>query len=87
MSGLRPWQVSIWRQYRGAPMFSLGIHVDLHTPTLDLHLAGWTVQAGRNLFWTRANAMPGMRFLFGDRVMISPAERWPGHSDNCDHPR
>lgn len=44
MSGLRPWQLTIWQSLRGGPMFSLGIHVDLHTPTIDLHLPGWTVQ-------------------------------------------
>lgn len=88
MTGLRPWGLIVWRSLRGAPFFSLGIHVDLHTPTIDLHLPGWTVQLGRNTFWTPAMAMPGMRFWLGGRVMVDfGTERWGGHTDNCDHPR
>jgi hypothetical protein len=87
MSGLRPWQLIFWREQHGAPFVSVGIHIDLHTPTVDLHVPFWTVQLGRNLYWRKANAMPGMRFLFGDRLLVSDAERWTGHTDNCDHGR
>jgi hypothetical protein len=88
MSGVRPWQLTVWRQVRGAPYVSLGVHVDFHTPTLDFHLPFCTVQLGRNGYWRRADGLPGMWFLFEDRVLIhTPTERWGGHSDNCDHER
>ena len=57
-------------------MVSLGIHIDLHTPTLDLHLPLFTVQLGRN-DWQ------GRRFVYHD----DPTPAWNGHTDNCDHPR
>ena len=34
----------------GAPWFSLGIHLDWHTPTLDLFIARGGVQIGRNMW-------------------------------------
>ena len=88
MSGLRRWQVIAWQYAKGSPFYSLGIHLDLHTPTLDVHLPFWTLQFGRNLYWTRANRLPGMHFPFGDRILIGfSTDRWDGHSDNCDHER
>ena len=89
MSGRRPWQLSIWRQVRGAPYYSLGVHLDLHTPTLDLHLPFWTIQIGRNGYWgVAAEPLPGGRSFLGGRVFVDNIrERWSGHSDNCDHAR
>jgi hypothetical protein len=88
MTGLRPWGLILWQNTKGCPFYSLGVHLDLHTPTLDLHLPGWTIQLGRNTFWTPTNALPGMAFAFGGRVMVAwTSDRWNGHSDNCDHPR
>lgn len=55
-------------------MFSLGVHVEFHTPTLDLHLPFYTVQIGRNNY-------DGRRFAYFDGH-----ERFT-HSDNCDHAR
>ena len=72
--GKRPWGVTVFQNARWAPMLSLGVHVDLHTPTLDLHLPFLTVQIGRNN-WD------------GRRFVVHPAERWNGHTDNCDHSR
>lgn len=86
MSGVRPWQLIVWRQGL-APMISLGLHLDLHTPTLDLHTPFGVIQLGRNGFWTRTNRLNGMRFVFGDRVMIGSPMPWSGHTDNCDHAR
>lgn len=77
MSGLRPWDVRVYRQVRGAPVVSLGVHVDLHTPTIDFHLPLFTVQIGRN-HWES----DGRRVVYFDGP-----ERWNGHTDNCDHPR
>lgn len=74
MSGLRPWGVTVFRNVKGVPMASLGIHVDLHTPTVDLHLPLVTVQIGRNNW-------DGRRFAYHG------GEVWRGHTDNCDHPR
>lgn len=88
MSGLRPWGINVFRQNRGAPMVSLGIHLDLHTPTVDIHLPRWLVQIGRNTYWTPGNGLRGMRFYCGGRVtIIDDGVRWSGHTDNCDHPR
>lgn len=86
MSGRRPWQLSIWQSLRGAPMFSLGLHVDFHTPTIDLHLPGWTVQLGRNGYWGMAQQpLDRDRTYLGGRILVSKAPRWSGHTDNCDH--
>lgn len=74
MSGLRPWGVTVFCNAIGAPMVSIGVHVDFHTPTIDLHLPRHTVQIGRNNY-------------NGRRLAIHPAQRWGGHSDNCDHVR
>jgi hypothetical protein len=76
VSGLRSWDIRVYRQDRGAPMVSLGVHIDLHTPTLDLHLPFHTVQIGRN-HWEGD----------GRRFVSHQAEPWNGHSGNCDHPR
>jgi hypothetical protein len=76
MSGLRPWDIRVYRQVRGAPMFSLGVHIDLHTPTIDVHLPFYTIQVGRN-HWEQ----DGRRFAYLDEP-----DRWNGHSDNCDRP-
>lgn len=40
----RPFGVTVFRNVLGAPMFSLGIHFDWHTPTLDIHLPEFTIQ-------------------------------------------
>lgn len=56
-----------------APFFSLGFHIDLHTPTFDLHIGPTCIQLGRNM-WD------------GTRVKVA-TQRWNGHTDNCDHPR
>lgn len=74
VSGLRPWGVTVFSNARGVPMVSFGVHVDFHTPTLDLHLPFVTVQVGRNNW-------EGRRFVF------HAAEPWNGHTDNCDHDR
>lgn len=71
---MRPWGIVIFSNMLGAPMLSLGIHVEWHTPTIDLHVFRWTVQIGRN-DWN------GRRFAY------YPGEQWHGHTDNCDHPR
>lgn len=71
---MRPWGIVIFRQAIGVPMLSLGIHVELHTPTVDLHLPLITVQIGRN-DWQ------GRRFVYHS------GEPWNGHTDNCDHVR
>jgi len=70
----RPWGIVVFQNSRWVPMFSLGIHVDLHTPTVDLHLPLITVQIGRN-DWQ------------GRRFVIHPTEPWDGHTMNCDHQR
>lgn len=89
MSGLRPWQLSIWQSTVGAPFVSLGVHVDLHTPTIDFHLPGFTVQFGCNGFWgVRTPPLDGGRSWLGGRVLYQPwVGRWDGHTDNCDHAR
>lgn len=88
MSGRRPWQLHLGRWPTGAPMVSLGVHFDWHTPTLDLHLPGWTVQLGRNGYWgLTAPALDGDRTWLGGRVWLSRQGRWQGHTDNCDHER
>lgn len=73
MSGQRPWGLTVYRSAIGAPMWSLGVHLDLHTPTLDIHLPWHTVQVGRNNW-------EGKRFTF------RRGAPWNGHSDNCEHP-
>ena len=86
MSGERPWQLSVWQDAIRAPFFSLGVHVDLHTPTLDLHLPGWTVQIGRNGYWgVDGRTIEGISVWLGGRVMFCRGHRWTGHTDNCDH--
>lgn len=68
----RRWGITVfWTT--GAPFFSLGIHIDLHTPTVDLHVGSGCVQIGRNM-WN------GKRFVFA-------TQGWSGHTDNCDHQR
>ena len=71
----RRWGVYAFRQLRGAPMVSLGVHLDLHTPRVDFHLPLWTVCIGR-MVWE-----PGTQLLF---VFDGP-ERWSGHMDDCWH--
>lgn len=88
MSGLRPWQLSVWQGNTGAPFFSLGIHVDLHTPTVDIHLPGWTVQVGRNGYWGVVGSMDGVTSHLGGRIIVARSlGPWNGHTDNCDHLR
>lgn len=70
----RRWGVYVFRQVRGAPMVSLGIHLDLHTPRLDLHLPVHTVCIGR-IVWQAT----GRAFYLDDH------ERWSGHTDDCWH--
>jgi hypothetical protein len=53
-----------------APWFSLGIHIDWHTPTLDLFVGRWTIQTGKNQ-WDRES-----RFEFYNEVSS-------GHTDQC----
>lgn len=55
-------------------MLSLGLHVDWHTPTLDLHFLVWTVQLGRNVWQPRG------------RFHYVTAGHWTGHTDNCSCP-
>jgi hypothetical protein len=78
-TGTRRWGVVVFRNLIGAPMFSLGIHVDLHTPTLDLHVADYMVQIGRNLYEPDG---PGSRLQ-----RHRQHDRWHGHTGNCDHDR
>ena len=52
----------------GVPWASLGIHIDWHTPTIDLYLGRITVQVGRN--------QHAERFTF-DRF------KGTGHTDQC----
>lgn len=85
MSGTRPWQIAIHEHTPGAWLLSLGIHIDPHTPLIDLYLVKWTVEVGRVMFWRRSNALPGMRFLFGDRLLLNAAAERREHTDMCDH--
>lgn len=56
---------------RGAPWFSLGVHLDWHTPTLDVHFARGSAQVGRNN-WRRT-------FDF-------VTDTSDGHTMQCVHP-
>lgn len=71
----RRWGVYVFRVARGAPMVSLGIHIDLHTPRVDLHLPLVLVSIGR-IVWE-----PGTRRFF----YLDDHERWGGHTDDCWH--
>lgn len=86
MSGLRPWGVMYFRQATGAPFLSLGIHVDLHTPRVDVFLPRSGLTIGRIRWWTDS-ALDGDRLRFGERLYMAAAHPWNGHSDDCDHPR
>ena len=44
------------------------------------------MQVGRNGYWGVAGrSIEGVTAYFGGRVVVSRAERWSGHTDNCDH--
>lgn len=70
---MRSWALYIFENARWAPMVSLGIHVDFHTPRAELHLPLITVSVGR-IGWA-------------GRFRYFRGERWNGHTDDCDHPR
>ena len=75
MTKSRRWGVYAFRQLRGAPMVSLGVHLDLHTPRVDLHVPLWTVCIGR-IVW----------HLGHQRVFVlDDHRRWSGHTDDCWH--
>lgn len=61
----------MFRQPHGSPFLSLGVHLDWHTPTLDLHVLVWTVQVGRNVW------QDGRRFVYSGGGVAS------GHTDHC----
>lgn len=67
----RRWGVHIFRGGGGYPWFSLGIHLDWHTPTLDLHIGRSLVQVGRNN-WEGES-----------RLSVLPPTRGDGHTDQC----
>jgi hypothetical protein len=68
---VRRWGVYVHRQPRRSPWLSLGVHLDWHTPTLDLYLLAWVVQIGRNVW------QPTGRFHYGDGGVGT------GHTDQC----
>ncbi len=63
----RRWGVNVFWA-RGAPWVSVGIHVDWHTPTLDLHIGRGAIQVGRN--------------NWQGRLMVA-IHRSDGHTDQC----
>lgn len=65
----RRWGVHVFQASR-APFLSLGVHVDWHTPTLDLHVGRTQVQIGRN------NWQGEGRFSFR-------RHKSDGHTDQC----
>lgn len=71
----RRWGVSVFREPRRSPWISVGLHLDWHTPTLDLHLVRWVVQVGRNVW------QEGRRFVYAESGTAT------GHTDQCTCPR
>jgi hypothetical protein len=69
----RRWGVYVFRNLRGAPMVSLGVHLDLHTPVVDIHLPVFTVKVGRMYL---ASDPGWFRYIGGP-------ERWSGHMGDC----
>lgn len=69
----RRWGVQVFHNLRWAPMFSLGVHVDFHTPRVDFHLPLITVAVGRIVWWSD----PRLQNIDG------PDDRWSGHMDDC----
>lgn len=65
----RRWGVH-WFVARRTPCLSLGIHVDWHTPTLDLHIGRSLLQIGRNN-WE------------GERRLVKVVTISTGHTDQC----
>lgn len=65
----RYWGIGIFHTKK-APWFSLGIHLDWHTPTLDFHIGKSAIQIGRNQ-WEE-----GKRITFGTNTSS-------GHTDQC----
>lgn len=70
----RRWGIYVFRQFHGAPMVSLGVHLDWHTPRMELHLPLVTISIGR-IVWE-----PG-----GGRFFYLDGGRWGGHTDDCWH--
>jgi hypothetical protein len=70
----RRWGVIAFRQHHGAPMVSLGVHADRHTPRVDLYLVVWTVCIGR--------IVPTYE---PSRLIRYSGSQWSGHTDDCWH--
>lgn len=68
---VRRWGVTVYQNARWVPMVSLGVHIDWHTPLIDLHLPLVTISIGRTLY------------EIGPRVVVNRAEPWAGHTDMC----
>lgn len=67
----RRWGIhAVWAS--GAPFVSLGVHLDWHTPTIDLHIGKGFVQLGRNQH-DREGRISWFR------------HRNDGHTDQCVH--
>lgn len=67
----RRWGVHVFRDPANTPWASLGLHLDWHTPSLDLFLVKFVVQIGRNQHDSEG------RFSYAANP---PAD---GHTDQC----